>query len=203
MANEYVTSAALKATLTLTGETFADADVAVAVESASRGIDELCERRFWLDADALQVRYYDAISRDLVRIDDLVTLTSLVTDPGGDGTFEETWTVNTDYILTPMNAAADGRPYETITRHPSGDYLFPVLYPRAIKVTGKFGWSAIPPAIVEATTILAARLLKRSREAPFGITGMGLDGGAVHIARTDPDIKFLTAGLIRGGMGFA
>src|SRR5680860_943640 len=152
MANEYVTATALKSTLSLTGETFADADISVALEAASRGIDELCGRRFWPDADADQVRYYHPIDRDIVIIDDLVVLTSLATDPGGDGTFEETWTLDTDYNCEPLNAAADGRPWEMLVRHPSGSYAFPYNYPRSVKLIGRFGWSAVPPAIVEATT---------------------------------------------------
>lgn len=201
-ANLYVTAAALKNTLSLTGETFADADVNAAVEAASRGLDEGCGRRFWADPDALQVRYYDATG-DLVRIDDLVTLTTLATDPGGDGTYEQTWTRDTDFVLSPLNAPADGRPWETVTRHPSGSHRFPAGYPRAVRVTGRFGWPAVPPAIAQATTILAAKLLKRSREAPFGVVSMGLDGAAVHIARTDPDVGFLVRPFIRGGRGFA
>jgi len=207
--SEYVTALALKDTLSLTGETFADADISAAIAAASRGIDELCNRRFYADADALQVRYYRAIDRDLVRIDDLVMLTSLATDPGGDGTFEETWTLNTDFTIEPLNAAADGRPFELLVRHPAGNYLFPTKYPRSVKLTGKFGWPAVPPAIVEATTILASKLLRRAREAPFGIVSLGMDGVAVRIARTDPDIVLLTTGLTRGakgqasGMGFA
>jgi hypothetical protein len=182
----------------LTGETYADADVAVALEAASRGIDKVCNRRFWADADATQIRYYEPLSRDLVRVDDLVTLTTLATDPGGDGTYEETWTVNIDHVLEPYNAPADARPWELISRHPNGNYLFPVGVPRGVKVTGKFGWAAVPPAIVQATTILASQLVRRAREAPFGIVSIGFDGAAVRIARSDPNIMFLVNGLIRG-----
>lgn len=203
MAADYVTSLALKATLGLTGETFADPDIATAITAASRGIDQLCGRRFWLDADASQVRYYTPISADLVSIDDLVTLTSLAHDPGGDGTYSEAWTLNTDFVLRPDNAPADDRPWETIARHPRARFRFVSQYPRTVKLTGKFGWPSVPAPVVEATTILATKLLRRSREAPFGIVSIGLDGAAVRIARNDPDIAFLTSRLIRGGQGFA
>ena len=63
---------------------------------------------------------------------------------------------------------------------------------------GKFGWAAVPAAIVEATTILAAQLVKRAREAPFGVVAIGLDVGAVtRIAVTDPSIRFLISDYIR------
>lgn len=197
MANEYVTSAALKATLSLTGETFADADIAVALESASRGIDALCNRRFYLDADANQVRYYRPMTSARTRIDDLVTLTAVAVDRGGTGAFAESWTVNTDFVLTPYNADADGRPWGWIEVHPTAGRRFPVEYPRSVRVTGRFGWPAFPPAIVEATSVLAAKLLRRAREAPFGVVAVGLDGAAVRVASMDPDVRFLVAPFVR------
>lgn len=200
MAHEYVTSAALKATLSLSSETFADPDIAVALEAASRGIDDVCHRRFWADADANQVRYYEPWSLRILKIDDLITLTTLQTDPGGDGTYEITWTENTDLVYGPQNADADGRPWEIVKVHPYGKYLFPTGIPRSVKVTGKFGWAAVPPQIVSATGILAHKLLRRAREAPFGIVSViGMDSSAaMRIARNDPDVMFLIDRFIRG-----
>jgi hypothetical protein len=61
-------------------------------------------------------------------------------------------------------------------------------------VTGKFGWAAVPGAIVEAVTILATQLLRRAREAPFGVVAIGMDVGAVtRLAVTDPSVRFLVA----------
>lgn len=207
MANEYTTRAELKASLSIVNETFADADIDRALEAASRGIDAACssrtiKRRFYADADAAQVRYYRPISADLVMVDDIITLTSLATDPGGDGTYEETWTVNTDYTLEPDNAAADGRPYELIRRHPAGNYLLPDRkYPRSVKVTGKFGWTAVPPTIKQLTSILAARLLKRAKDSPYGF--MLTADAAAQIARNDPDFKLLLGNFRRGGIPLA
>lgn len=195
MANEYVTQAALKATLSLTGETFADADIDAALEAASRSVDGHCRRRFYADADVNQIRYYSPFSKSLLPIDDLVTLTTLKTDPGGDGTFEETWTLNTDFNLLPLNPelidATNRWPSTQIETHPLGSFYFPTSYPRSVQVTGKFGWAAVPPQVKEATTILAHRLLKRAREAAFGVVGLGLEGGAVTISKTDPDLAGL------------
>lgn len=204
MANEYVTRVAFKKTLSLSSETFADDDIDQSLEAASRAIDDLCGRRFYADADAAQIRYYRPINRELVRIDDLVTLTSLASDPGGDGVFEETWTLNTDFTLGPDNADANGRPWEIVRRHPRGNYLFQPDYPRTVKVTGKFGWAAVPPAIKEATTILTSKLLKRKREHPMGIVISAET--AMRIATGDPDVSMLLKGYgrggTRGGMGF-
>lgn len=190
--NEYATSAELKSTLELTGETFADADVALALTAASRGIDNLTGRRFYADADANKVRHYSPSDKKLLLIDDLVTLTTLLTDPGGDGTFEDTWALNTDFVLEPLNASTDSQPWTMISKHPSGKFSFPTSYPRSVKLTGKFGWPAVPEAIKEATLILASKLMRRAREAPFGVIPGSIEGsGATRIGRADPDVMFL------------
>lgn len=192
-ANAYVELEEFKLTANLTGSTYADTDIRTALIAASRGIDNALGRRFYPDADANQVRYYTPTTDCTVEIDDLLTLTSLLADYDGDGTFEQTWTQNTDFLLEPLNAVADGFPFDTIRRHPRGAYYFSP-YPRSLKLTGKFGWAAAPEAIKQLTTLVAARLVKRTREAPFGIVSFGLDGAAVRASQiaNDPEYRFLT-----------
>lgn len=195
-AEDYITSAELKATLEMTGLTYADADIAVAITAASRGIDEATGRRFWDDADANQVRYYRPDREETLDIDDLITLTSVLVDRDGDGTFEETWVLDTDFVLEPLNAAADGEPWTRLSRHPSTAFAsFARTYPRSVKMTGKFGWASVPAGVKAATTIIATRTLKRTREAPFGVVSLGLEGAAVRAASMarDPDVWFLLA----------
>ncbi len=188
----YVELKQVKATLELSTNTFGDGDLRAALTAACRGIDSVCGRRFYLDTGAANVRYYSPFDKLLLPVDDIVAVTSLKTDPGGDGTFEQTWTVNTDYTREPLNAAADARPWSLLRAHPSGSYRFPTAYPRSVEVTGQFGWQTVPGPIVEAATILAGKLFKRAREAPFGIVTLGVDvGAAMRIARMDPDVAFL------------
>lgn len=197
MANEYATSSELKSALTLLGETFADDEIALALTAASRGIDAATDRRFWVDPDATQVRYYTPRGRRTVEIDDLVVLTEVASDSTGDATFETTWTANTDFVLEPLNAAADGRPWTTIRVQPYGTRRLPCI-PRSVRVTGKFGWAAVPAEVKEATIVLASKLMRRAREAPFGIVTAGIDdAAAMRIARTDPDVSFLIGPLRR------
>ncbi len=197
MANEYVSASALKTSLGITVSTF-DTDITTACSAASRGIDQACNRRFWADSDATKVRYYTpVVTSRLLPIDDLVTLTSLATDTGADGTFATTLTVNTDFVLEPLNAAAEtpARPYTSIAL-----YELASQWPwrrRSVKVTGKFGWAAVPDEIVRATTILATKLYKR-QESPFGIVTAGVDQvTAMRIAVSDPDVKFLIGPYMR------
>jgi hypothetical protein len=74
---------------------------------------------------------------------------------------------------------------------------FPTCFPRSVRVTGQFGWSEVPEAVKSATVILATKLVRRAREAPFGVVSIGLDGGAMRIARTDPDVMFLLGEYIQ------
>lgn len=190
--NEYVQLDALKDTLELSGTTFVEADATAALTAASRAIDNYCGRRFYLD-ESDQSRYYSPWSGDQLWIDDLSTLTSLASDPGGDNTFEDTWTVNVDFVLEPRSAAADGFPYTSVRRLRGAANFrgFTTWTADTVKITGKFGWSEPPAPVIEATTILATRFLRRAREAPFGIITVGLDAGAARISRLDPDVRML------------
>lgn len=198
MANEYLDASTLKSSLSLTGETFADADITSSLSAASRAIDEACNRRFWADPAGTNIRHYTPTSPYFVAIDDLITLTSMQLDSGLDGSFSTTLTLNGDFDLEPLNAATvvPAEPYTRVKMRPrSGQYFW--QEPRYVKVTGKFGWPAVPAEIIEATSILASMLVKRKREAPFGIAAIGMEGVGVRIATTDPQVKMLIGSYMR------
>lgn len=187
MAHEYLDLEDLKNTLSLGGsQTYADDDLEAAIAAASRGIDKHTRRRFWADADASQVRYYTPDSAREVPIDDLITLTRVDVDTTGDGTFATQWTLNTDFVTEPLNAAADGEPYTLLKAHRRAGRGFP-NYERSVKVTGKFGWLTTPPGVIEATSIIAAQLARRARMSSGGTTTF--DGKTVtKMIRTDLDL---------------
>jgi hypothetical protein len=189
VSQSYVELEDMKKTLTLDGTSFANLDIAEVIAAASRKVDDHVGRRFYADADAAQVRYYTPSDPWTLEVDDIVTVTSLKTDDGGDGTFENTWTVNVDYTAEPLNAAADGRPWTRFCVHPSGGYVFPTSFPRSVEVTGKFGWAAVPAKVKTATKLVAARYVKRIRESPTGVVGFGLDGAVVRMMTIDPDVE--------------
>lgn len=197
----YVELEEFKSTAELTGKTFADQDIQVALIAASRGIDDALGRRFYPDADALQVRYYTPNGNgSRLWIDDLVELTTLKTDDSGDGTYENTWVDGTDFRLGPLNAAADGQPYTHILVSAGGSLRWPGCgYPGSVEVTGQFGWAAPPARIKHLTTLIARRLVKRTREAPYGVIELGVEGAAVRASSyvRDPDYGFLIEGLDR------
>lgn len=188
----YVTADTLKNTLSLQGTTFADPDIDAAIAAASRAVDDLCSRHFYQDDDTAQIRYYSPDDLAEQDIDDLVTLASLQTDSDGDGTFDQTWVLDSDFVLDPINAQADPgdlRSYTKLCVHPLGQFVFPVGYPRSVKLVGKFGWPEVPDSIVQATGLIAARLLNQNRSAPFGI--VVFDGGAIRLAGADSTVRML------------
>lgn len=194
MAINYVTSEELKATLELTGQTFADSDVALAISSASRMVDQTTGRQFWPDA-APTTRYFTASTDSYVDVGDLISLTGLAFDWEGDNVYELDWTAQTAFwMLEPRNAVLAGTPYQAIRTR--GGQVLPIA-DSAIRVTGTFGWATVPDQVKQATILVANRLLKRAREAPFGVATIGDDGTGVRVTRTDPDVDMLLRPLTR------
>ena len=198
--SQYVTEEELKKTLTMSGTTFADYDIPPAIAAASDALNELCGRRkFDADISTDTIRYYKPSNAEIIIIDDLVELTSLSTDQDSDGDHENDWTIDEDVFLWPLNAAEHGRPYTQIRlnsyRATTG---FPHWSARGAKVEGKFGWPELPSFLNPAAKMLASRLIKRMREAPFGVVTVGLDvGSAIRIGRMDPDIMGLIEPYVR------
>lgn len=183
--NGYCTLAQVKSSLRIT-DSVDDDILELAVEAASRQIDSHCERVFYSTSTT---RVFAPLDAKLAEIDDLVSVTSIKTSSGADGTFDITWTA-TDYQLEPLNGMAGGiaSPYTHIRA--VGSYLFPTNdHEATIQVTGTFGFSAVPTAIKQATVILASRLYKRN-DSPLGVLGFG-DLGVIRVSKLDPDIASL------------
>jgi len=187
--NGYTTAADLKEWVGLQlVDTLDDNAIDRAITAASRGIDNYCQRHFW-QAAAL-ARVYDACDPYNLDIDDLVSITSLKTDVGGDGTFETTWAAS-DYQLLPLNPAAapELRPFDHIKAVASR--TFPQATTRnsrvgLIEITGTWGWPAVPESVEQACLLVATRLLKR-KDSPEGVSGFD-EFGVIRISsRDDPD----------------
>ncbi|MFA4974750.1 MAG: hypothetical protein WC683_19275 [bacterium] len=200
--SDYTTQAKLKSSLGIQStSTYADEDIDLAITAASRAIDNLTHRYFYLhDASNDEVFYYSPSSRLQLEIHDLVTLTSLKLDTDGNSTFETTLTVNTDFVLEPLNAVEESRPWERVRIHPNGSYALPAGYPRSVEVTGRFGWTTTPYEVEQACQILAAQLLKRTKDsAVYGFVSLpGIEINQVaRIGRSDPHIMALLDPFIK------
>jgi hypothetical protein len=161
-----------------------------AINAASRAVDKRCGRKFWRDASVTQ-RTYFVSDPYAVFVDDISTRTGLVVESGSDGTTFPTTVASTSYLLEPRNAdvaagadTADAHAFWQV-RLIGGTFVVDPMRP-TLRVTARFGWSAVPEEVKQATIIKAAALFKR-KDAPFGIAGVG-DFGAVRITRSDPDV---------------
>jgi len=164
-----------------------DAVLAAVLDQASRDIDNYCGRVF-NQSTAATARYYTAQRAGELLIADCVSLSAVATDADGDRTYEDTWAA-TDYDLLPENAAAESEPepYTTIAVAPDGDYAFPVGVRKGVKLTGVWGWPAVPGAVKQACLLRAAWIFNR-RNTPLGLAGSA-DIGMVRVGRWDPDFE--------------
>lgn len=188
LTNAYVTTAQLK-TWSGISDTGDDESLEFAINAASRAIDHYCGRRFHLDAEA-SARTYKAADPYSLFVDDIGSTTGLVvaTDDNDDGTAETSWTITTDYVVEPTNALAQSRPVYKIEA--VGSKTFPFTGRRhRVTVTAKWGWPAVPDAVLQACLILSARFFHR-KGSPQGVAGFG-EFGVVRLATTDPDVASL------------
>ena len=163
------------------------------VEAASRSIDRIANRRFYLDGNA-SARAYRVSSPVILYTDDIGTTSGLVVkiDEDGDGTFETTLTLNTDYIMDPLTALDLGRPYTQVTMVTTSQSfpIFPGLFQNGLRpgvqVTARWGWPSVPDDINQACLILTADLYKR-KDSPGGILGLG-DLGAIRMSPLGRDV---------------
>jgi hypothetical protein len=190
----YVSRAELKATLGVGAGTWADDDIDLAIQAATSAVDSMAGRSFGpLVQDSVQE--YDADRSSLVWFNDMAAVSGVAVDEYGTGSFVTL--APTDYTLLPRGAPDRGKPYTSLKLKHSAA-VCRLNAESVVRVTGAAGYAAEVPAEVKlATQILATRLLKRVREAPFGITGLGQDGVAVRIGWQDPDVVMLLDNFTR------
>jgi hypothetical protein len=186
--NAYCTLAALKAELKIT-DTDDDSLLYTAINAASRQIDGHCGWRFWQDS-AVQARKFHPDNPGTVYLcddetgDGISTTTGLVVkvDADGDGVFETTLTVDTDYFLEPSNAATrdPAWPYTELHIAPTAAAYFPC------------GWTR--------PTVQAGQLHK-AKDTPFGVAGVS-DMGVMRVrSELHPIAKGLLAPYRKPAVG--
>ena len=183
----YCTLAEVKAALRL-NDAIDDTLIENSVEGASRRIDGYCGRFFYNTTNAVKFFASDAYR---LAVPDISSTSGLIvqTDDNGDGSFETTWTLNTDYILEPTDAALQSRPYRRITA--TGGKTFPMFYipqDAGVQVTATWGFSSIPDDVREACVLLSMRQFARYNAA-LGVMAFG--DMAVSVRSVDPDVRDL------------
>ena len=175
-------------------QTSEDAAITAAINAAEAQIDQYCGRTFATAVTPSARTYYPATDK-LVHVDDIGTLTGLVVkeDTSDDGTFDTTLTITTDFVLDGNEA-----PHTTI-RLVDGTWSRPRSNRPSVEVTAAWSYddTATPAQVVQAATILGARLYQR-RSSPLGFQAGGSpEFGAMRVSRTDPDVAALLTGLRR------
>jgi hypothetical protein len=164
-----------------------------AIESASRSIDRITNRRFYADSTAQQ-RFYRPIDWYRLDVDDISTTTGIEVafDQTGNGNYTQVLTFNTDYILDPMNAPQKAIPYTRVVMVGATTLPAPYSWRPAVRVTARYGWynGVAPDDIVEATLILSADLFKRASSVG-GVLGLS-ELGAIRMSPLGRDIAAMT-----------
>lgn len=176
----YATLAQFKAAVGITDSTD-DTALQNVLDATDTLIDLYCDRKTGFGT-ATETRFYTSEDYEYVLTDDLVSVTTLQTDDDANGTYETTWTANTDFVLAPVNAALDGFPYTEIDASVSFPRNFPKDVYIGVKVVGVFGFPSVPAAVVQAAIIQAGAVWS-SRTSPFGVIGSADLGGILRQAR--------------------
>lgn len=156
--------------------------LALAVSSASRAVDRYTHRQFGFLASAQERRYTARWNRRrcrwVVSVDDLQDTAGLTVTIDG---------ATVTYTAEPLNAVDDGRPYERLVIDPASVGK-PTGEDGEVVATAKWGWTAVPDPVKQATLLQASRLHWR-RNAPAGVAGSPDSGSEVRLlARLDPDL---------------
>lgn len=172
-----------------------DDEYARAILAASRQIDDYCGRYFYQDA-AVSAKVFKPNQVDLLWTPDISTTTGLIvkTDDDGDGVYETTWTLDTDFIMEPFERM-NGRPYERIAALETKQFpvaglnvITPVSSsmlqttrsrrPR-VQVTARWGWPAIPSEVIQGAVIASVDHFK-AKDLTHVTATYGID---VRVAR--------------------
>lgn len=187
--NPYLLEQELRDQLADVGSNADDGQIERAINATSRAIEDYAGRRFWKDATPT-VRRYRPRDSGAVLVHDIASVTGLIvqTDSSGDGSYATTWTMDTDFILEPLDADQfDTSAYAWWQITAVGNKTFPVGARRpGLRVTASHGWSAIPAAVHEAAILKATGLWSR-KNAVWGVANFG-EYGAVRITRKDVDV---------------
>lgn len=143
------------------GDTADDATLQWAADTANTKVRNKCKRSFTVDAgQAASARYFKVVAHDQVWIDDAFEITAVATDDGNDGTWSTAWGT-TEWWADPIGGIGpnglSGWPYTSICI--GGTRCFPrrTFRPGA-KITGKWGWTAVPDDVFSATLMFGTEL---------------------------------------------
>lgn len=165
------------------------------ITRASRLIDAWFGKAegYW-HADATPVeRFYDGNGAIEFFPDHMAAApTEVAVAEAGDLTDYTVW-ATTDYILYPLNAIAEGRPYRSILIDKlNGTKTLWYRYPSSVKITSRWGWGIeLPAPIAEACIVQTVRWFKRGQQA-FQDAGAVTDLTQLrYLKKIDPEVELI------------
>ena len=190
---DYCTVEQLREMLSDAGSSLPASLLQRAVTAASRAVDVWCNvpAGSFAPSSAPAPRLFRACDSTLLEVDPFGALDGLAVelDADGDGVFETSLSAS-DVVPEPLNADSAGDAFAWTALAVADPYSWPVGGVRpGVRVTARWGYSAVPADVEQATLIRAAALFKR-KESPHGVAEFG-EFGPVRISRNDPDVMAL------------
>lgn len=180
MAN-YVTTEEVRNALVSTDGVLDDSTLTIVANAVTLWIDGQCGRNFNVTTSA--ARYFDPVDSYCVSIDDAATITAVATDDAADGNYSTSWSAS-DWQAQPVGGISPfggtGWPYRSVVAVSSRTFSKGFNRRPVVKVTGTWGWSAVPADIKLAALMVTEEAYKAVREAPFGTAGLS-DFGPITI----------------------
>lgn len=158
-----ITDAEAKAWLNIPDYDATDNSVIQTLTAAcSQAVRTWCGRSFNVDSTQVaSARYFFPISGYCCPIDDAYEVSAVTTDNGDDGSWSTSWSAS-DYMLLPYGGVGPqgqtGYPYTELRAVESRE--FPCAARPAVKVTAKWGWSALPSDVKLAALMLFGEFYK-------------------------------------------
>ena len=172
------------------------------VTSSSRMIDRYCGREFYQTTEARTFATPDDIyTLSFGSFNDLVSVTTLKTDPTGGGTYSTTIGA-TAFQLLPYNAPQADEPYTNLQLLGGVQWPVPTFNMRqnTVEITGVWGWPSVPLDVKQACRIIVAEISKM-QESPLGVAGFG-EFGVMRVSKTMPPRAMQLLAPYRHGHNF-
>lgn len=178
-----------------------DYQAQVAIQGTSQAINRHCGRHF---NRITSTRTYQPTNIWLLDVDDIVPGTAITVsmDYDGDGIFETPMVNNVDYQLrvgngmynTDIYGGGEILPYRQLQIIQTGKW-FPFTWPYThldrVQIQTTWGWSIVPPPVVQGTFLIAAQLFKL-KDAPFG------QGGGMSFGTSVRSQEWAASNMIQG-----
>lgn len=160
------------------------------IVQASRWIDkETMRKEGAYKVSTASARYYDGNGLPWIRVDEMAEApTAVAVNENADMATYTAWSAS-DYFLTPYNFP----PYTKLHIDSlNGTKSIFYRYPKAVKVTAKFGYSTEVPALIKRACIIqVTRWLLRAQQGYQDVGAITELAQLNYVSELDPDVKLI------------